>query len=400
MSTAQDAQETPQDGAIEQNKPFVSREQVSENLDRAVAFLISEQNEDGSWGSKGPQSVFEGGFALSTHASWQLAANALACSSLAGVKSPSKAEQAALEKSVRFLCTVPLPKRDSDWDIDIVWSAVYGFSTCVELLQLEAFQGKELQTLLDSRGREFLAVLLKHQALSGGWAYYDDPPFTRTPTWATSFTTAAVLPALVDAKKVLGWDIKDRVIQRAVRYVERCALPNGAYAYDLQPSSGVGGIEHINMVEGSLSRIQVCNWALARAGVKRITADRLREGLNEFFCYHKFLDHVRTRPIPHEGFHANAGYFYFFGHYYAARAIGLLPAPERAGWYQRLSPHLMKTQWKSGGASDFLRTPYMVAASTSFLIRGLQWDLDSRSTGKPSEPADTDSPTTTGEQDQ
>ncbi len=162
LAVAQDTQEAPQDGAIGQNKPFVSREQVSENMDRAVAFLISEQNEDGSWGSKGPQSVFEGGFSISTHASWQLAANALACSSLAGVKFPSEAEQAALEKSVRFLCTVPLPKRDSDWDIDIVWSAVYGFSTCVELLQLKAFQGKESQTLLDSSGKELLAVLMKH----------------------------------------------------------------------------------------------------------------------------------------------------------------------------------------------------------------------------------------------
>ncbi|MBL4771513.1 MAG: hypothetical protein JKY61_10320 [Planctomycetes bacterium] len=382
----QESEEVPQkpkkQDSEQVSSPFIPAEQVSEKLDLAVGYLIGEQNDDGSWGGQGPESVLEDGFALSTYKSWLLGAHALGCGALAGVEFRTDAEQAALEKAVRHLCTIELPKRDSDWDIDIVWSAVYGFSTCVELLQNKGFKEAQWQTLLTSRGQEFLAVLLKHQALSGGWAYYDEPPFTTTPTWATSFTTAAVLPALVDAKDVLGWSIEDRVIQRAVRYVERCALPNGAYAYDLRPNGGVRGLEDINMVEGSLSRIQVCNWALARAGVKRITHDRIREGLDEFFRFHGFLDHARTRPIPHEGFHANAGYFYFFGHYYAARAIELLPVEERRTWYQRLSPHLMKTQWKSGGASDFLRPPYMVVASTSFLIRGLQWDLDSRPRGK------------------
>ena len=56
-------------------------------------------------------------------------------------------------------------------------------------------------------------------------------------------------------------------------------------------------------------------------GVERITPEVLREGLENFFRYHQFLDHARTRPIPHEGFNANAGYFYFFGHFYAAKVI-------------------------------------------------------------------------------
>ncbi|MCA9001309.1 MAG: hypothetical protein KDB61_05260 [Planctomycetes bacterium] len=370
---AQEANENPT-----AKERFVPREEVSVNLERAITYLVIEQNEDGSWGGHGPGSVLEDGFALSTYESWQLAANALACGTLADLDRRTPEQQVALEKAVRYLCSVELPKRDSDWDIDIVWSAVYGFSTCVEILVGDALPADEFQTILNRRGNEFLAVLLKHQALSGGWAYYDDPPFATTPTWATSFTTAAVLPALVDAKAKLGWQIEDRVIERAVKYVERCALPNGAYAYDLRPNQGVRGIEDINMVEGSLARIQVCNWALYRAGVKRITYERIREGLNEFFRFHKFLDHVRTRPIPHEGFHQNAGYFYFFGHFYAARAIELLPAEERAGWYQKLSPHLMKTQWANGAASDFMRAPYAVVAGTAFLASGLSGDLQSR----------------------
>ena len=81
----------------------------------------------------------------------------------------------------------------------------------------------------------------------------------------------------------------------------------------------------------------------------------VRTGLEAFFRHRGFLDHVRTRPIPHEGFHANAGYFYFFGHYYAARVIELLPREEREAYRARLRPHLCKTQWASGALHRVVR---------------------------------------------
>ena len=354
----------------------LSREDVVQALQKAMGHLIEIQNADGSWGGGGPESTLEDNFALETYASWRLGAHAIGCMALMGSARGDLQQEQALEKAVDWLCAVSLPERDSDWDVDYVWAAVYGFSACVDLLQDKRFQVDPWVGRLEERGKEFLAVLVGHQALSGGWAYYDFAPYAKTPTWATSFTTAAVLPALFDATQKLKWEIEERVLARAVRYVDRCALPNGAYAYDLTPNLSTGGIESINQVQGSLSRIQVCNWALHRAGVKRITPEVLRKGLENFFRYHGFLDHVRTRPIPHEGFNANAGYFYFFGHYYAAKVIALLPAAERAEWYKKLSPHLAKTQWANGGASDFLRPPYMVVASTSFLLSGLQADLD------------------------
>ncbi|HRV81761.1 MAG TPA: hypothetical protein P5218_10010 [Planctomycetota bacterium] len=361
-------------GAIAQDGP--SREDVVEALGKAIGHLVDIQNPDGSWCGKGPESVLEDDFALQTYASWALGAQALACSALRGSVRGNPEQLRALERSVDSLCRVPMPERDSDWDIDYVWAAVYGLSTCVELLQDPRFQGPEWAPKIEQRGKQFLAVLIQNQALDGGWAYYDGPPYAKTPTWSTSFTTAAVLPALYDAKELLGWDLDAKVLERGKRYLERCALPNGAYSYSLEPVTGVDRLEDINQVQGSLGRIQVCNWALHRAGVRRITPEILREGLENLFRYHGFLDHARTRPIPHEGFYANAGYFYFFAHYYAAKVIALLPPAERPAWYRKLVPHLIKTQWANGGASDFLRSPYMVVASTSFLAAGLQADLD------------------------
>ncbi|MEL6429013.1 MAG: prenyltransferase/squalene oxidase repeat-containing protein [Planctomycetota bacterium] len=347
----------------------LSREAIGPVVDRAVDYLVRVQHDDGSWGDDAPK-ILELGFALNTYRSWRLASHALSTMALAkGPETPER--RAALDRAVRFLATAELPKRDSDWDIDFVWTALYGFVGCVELLQDERFSEGEFAGPLRARAETFFGVLRGHQAASGGWAYYDDPPFDVQPTWATSFCTALVLPALRDAQG-LGLDVPESMIARGVRYLERCALPNGAYTYDLDPVARINGVEHINKVEGSLGRIQVAHWARRTLGDARVTDEVLREGLEQFFEHHAYLDHVRLRPIPHEGFHANAGYFYFFAHYYAARVIELLPEEEREEWHARLRPHLAKTQRASGSASDFLGSSYTVNAGTSFMVLSLE----------------------------
>ena len=355
----------------------MAREDVGGTIDSGIGYLVSVQKEDGSWGDDAPK-MLELGFALNTYRSWRLASHAISTMALAAVdETPER--RAALEAAVRYMSTCELPLRDSDWDIDYVWTSLYGFVSCVELLGdprlAEGGTLGELQGPLAARARRFLDVLLKHQAATGGWAYYDDPPFDRQPTWATSFCTALVLPSLAAAGGH-GIEVPVRAIERARRYVERCALPSGAYTYDLDPIPRVRGVEHINLIEGSLGRTQVANWARRSLGDDRVTDEVIREGLEALFRHHGYLDHVRLRPIPHEGFHANAGYFYFFAHYYAARAINLLPVDEREIWHARLRPHLAKTQRRSGASSDFLGSSYTVNAGTSFLVLSLQAGLD------------------------
>ena len=84
------------------------------------------------------------------------------------------------------------------------------------------------------------------------------------------------------------------------------------------------------------------------------------------------------RPIPHEGYYANAGYFYYFGHYYAALAIEQLPLEEREAWHARLRPHLIKAQREDGSTSDFLDSTYMITASTSYAALALQLGMPER----------------------
>jgi hypothetical protein len=131
------------------------------------------------------------------------------------------------------------------------------------------------------------------------------------------------------------------------------------------------GGESINAVKGSLGRIQACNWALHQVGDPETTAARIRTGVEQFFAHHEFLAVARMRPIPHEAYYANAGYFFYFGHFYCSQAINLLPADEREGWHRQLRARLLPTQRANGSYCDFQGTSYMTTSSTAFATLAL-----------------------------
>lgn len=356
-------------------------------LARALEFLVRTQNADGSFGTPTIEGLWDSHYALESYYAWQYAGVALAVYGLA--LAPETAERRrTLERAAEWLVTTRFPKRPSDWDNDTMWAAVYGLVACVRIADDPRFASDAWRTRLAARGHDCAAFLVATQVPEGGWGYYDDPPFTARPKWATSFSTAAVLPALARARE-LGWvaapdsssaraaptSDDTELVRRARDYVRRCALPNGAYAYDLRPVSRFGGGEHIDSVKGSLGRIQVCNWALARVGERSITRDKLEIGLAAFFEEHRFLDVARMRPVPHEAYYANAGYFYYFGHLYAAEAIELLPVETRESFHARLRPHLVKTQRPDGSFCDYQSQSYNVAACTGMAAAALALGL-------------------------
>jgi hypothetical protein len=335
----------------------------------ALQWICDTQRADGSWGSSTPATTSELGFSIESFHAWRVASHALALEALRTAE-PNPRRADALERGLVWLCTARLPLRGSDWDNDAVWSALYGSVACAALARDARFAAPAWQELLSTRGREFVAQLERNQVPDGGWGYYDDPIYSSRPKWGTSFSTALVLPTLRSALE-LGWLEDARVLERAQRYVQACALPGGAYSYSLDPIPALRGGEHINLIKGSLGRTQVCNWALAQLGDQRVPPERLRRGLDAFFEHHRFLDVARLRPVPHEAYYQNAGYFYFFGHYYAAQAIECLPPQEREEWHRKLRPHLVKTQNQEGHVNDFFGTG-MRLASTSFLALALE----------------------------
>ncbi|MEO6710356.1 MAG: hypothetical protein ABI054_00680 [Planctomycetota bacterium] len=344
-------------------------------LERPLQFLVQTQGSDGRWGYGVTEGLLDSGYAVTSWKDWQIGAHAIALMAL--MDSPeTPARRAALEKGMDWLLAVDDPKRGNEWDNDTLWAALYTYIAVDHAANDPRFQTPAWRTKIDARAKRVLEFLANQQVPLGGWGYYDFPYPTETPKWATSFATACVVPALADGIK-LGWGVDQPMFNRARDYVRKCALPNGAYEYDLNPIPRITGGEMINNVKGSLGRIQVCNWALAATGDKSVTPDKIREGLTAFFEEHKFLDVARMRPIPHEAYYANAGYFYFFGHYYCSQAINLLPKAEREAWHAKLRPHLAKALRDDGSTSDFHIQTWSVTAGTSFAALALAAGLQS-----------------------
>lgn len=339
------------------------------SISKAVSFLLSKQNQDGSWGSSTVGSFFEMNYSNASFYAWKMAGGALCTMALLAVEE-TPARRDALERSMRWLVENPIPKRGNDWDIDNTWTSLYGFNAMVMAARDPRFQAEPWSKRIRERGIGFYEYLAAVQEPAGGWGYYEGPAISRRPTWSTSFATACVIPALLDAQ-ALGWPVDGKVTDRAVRYVQHCALPSGAYTYDYDPVPRLTGGEGINEIKGSLGRIQTCSWARRRAGDPKITDDRIRWGLEKFFEHHRFLDAARLMPVPHESWYANAGYFYYFGHYHAALEINQLPEAEREAWHAQLRRELVKTQWGDGASQDFPGSFYNVTYATSFSILAL-----------------------------
>jgi len=351
----------------------VGADEARTALNRALTWIVGKQNPDGSWGTDTVESLYELNYSPASFSAWKLAGGAISTLALLGAEETPERRK-ALDRAVEFVLQVERPRRGNDWDIDNNWAALYVTVLLEKVARDPRYQGEPWKTRIAARGAEYLQHLADQQDPLGGWGYYEGPVVSRRPTWSTSFSTACVVPALLGAKE-LGWPVDEKMLARAIEYVRRCALPNGAYEYDLSPIPSITGGESINDVKGSLGRIQVCNWARYRAQDPRVTEDKLRQGLEQFFAHHHFLDVARMRPIPHEAYYANAGYFYFFGHYYAAMVIESLPEAEREAWHARLRAEIVKAQGAEGHFVDFIGSFYSYTYATGFAALALQAGL-------------------------
>ncbi|MCG3127721.1 MAG: hypothetical protein CHACPFDD_02591 [Phycisphaerae bacterium] len=374
-----DRDAVPQRGADEPP----SAAEVERAIRKGTAFLLGAQNRDGSWGScrEAAVGIDEFWSNLETHRSWAVATTGLCCMALAGGEQ-SDAVRAAYRRGIDYVLANTDLKRPNEWDTDNIWGYVYGLQALVDDLGRIAEQDAQRRAAVRDGVESFVASLRRNQTPSGGWGYYDAfDSVTRPGSWATSFTTAVGLLGLLDARKA-GIAIEERMLLEATRAVRRCRLPNGAFAYSADAMPTTGTLEGINQVKGSLGRIQVCNLALLRAG-EEIPVEKLKVGVAHFFREHRFLDVARQRPIPHEAYYYNSGYFYFFGHYYAAQVISRLPSEDRRTFWPKLQREVIKTQEADGSMWDFYMNSYGRPYGTAYSLMVLQQSLVDRPASRP-----------------
>ena len=248
------------------------------------------------------------------------------------------------------------------------WTHAYGIQTLVRLLKRHAGDAERCRRLRKLIAQQ-IDRLGRYECVDGGWCYYDFDVHSKVTAGSTiSFVTAAVLVALREAKDA-GADVPQRLINRAMASMLRQRNPD--FSYDYGEYLKMRPRFEVNRPAGSLGRSQACNLAMRLWGDSKVTQEVLTIWLDRLFARNGWLDMGRKRPIPHESFFKVAGYFYYYGHYYAALCIEQLPAAERAPYRDQLAQVLMRVQEKDGSWWDFPLYDYHKQYGTAYALMAL-----------------------------
>ncbi len=331
--------------------------QLHTAIERGVDFLLSVQMSNGAWGSAQRTKALNIYAPVpGSHHAFRTAVTSLALMAL--LESHDQFEgskhqdiEAAIDRGQDWLLEYGKKLRRAEAEaLYNVWGHAYAIHAIVRLHR-RATGNEPLQAALRDVLLYQADMLRRFQSINGGWGYYDMEAHTQRPSSSPiSFTTATVLIALKEAESLDAQFPEDRT-QQAIDSILRQRFPDFSYAYGeylrMMPRYG------INRPAGSLGRSQACNLALRLYGDVRVTDDVLKNWLNRLYARNGWLSIGRKRPIPHESHFSIAGYFYYYGHFYAAMCIDQLPEADRPYFQDHLAHLLIPLQEKDGSWWDF-----------------------------------------------
>jgi hypothetical protein len=347
----------PEDPAPESAGPGVRARGVSAAVRQGVRFLVESQQPDGSWG-RGRESTDFDVMAMvpGSHDAFRVGTTALCTMALR-----EAGERRASKRGLEYLAKFDGVRRASPMEIYNVWAHTYALQALAR-----AWAEDRVPAYREGAGRH-LRHLERYETFAGGWNYYDFNYGTRTPSMEpTSFGTAAGLVALHEAKRA-GIEPPPALVRRALARLRETRKPDGSYLYG---SDFRYAPQHLaNRDKGSLGRTQACNEALWLWGDPGIGEREVREGLDRLFREHRFIEIGRKRQYPHEAWYLTSGYYYYFGHYYAARLLGRLGAGGELS--EKLRATILPHQEPDGSWWDYKMWDYHKPYGTAFAIMTL-----------------------------
>jgi len=344
--------------------------ELSAAIERGAGYLCRTQNRDGSWGSPRWTGGVDRDPVPGAFLSFGTATTALCLEALLAAPDSPEIKHARARAEAFLIENLPKLRRADPYNLPNVWGHAYGIQVLAELARREP-AGSARRCRLEQSIREQIKALEHFETVSGGWFYYADG-LQRPLAPSASFVNAAVLVAL-DRARPLGINMDERILTRAIRSIADQRKPDSSYLYSLSsPLDKAAAKAPINRPAGSLGRSQACNLALRLWGDKRITDAVVKEWLDRLITRNGWLDMGRKRPIPHESFAQVAGYFFYFGHYYAALCIGQLPAADRPPYQDQLGRMLVRIQESDGSWFDYPLYSYHKPYGTAFALLALE----------------------------
>ncbi len=343
---------------------------IEHAIDRGVTYLIANQNPDGSWGSPDesrPEQVYAP--LPGAHHAFKAATTALCVSSLLEAKPSDASVQKAVAKGSAWLEErLPKLKRATGDAIYNVWGHIYAVQAIVRLHDRPGQTDDQLAKY-KKLIRDQLDMLDRYESVDGGWGYYDFRAQARKPTSdSISFVNAAALIAMKEAAAI-GVPLTKRTVERAIAATLRQQKKDFSFLYGEHLKDMP--MRDVNRPAGSLGRSQACNAALRMWGDESITDNVLKNWLYRLYVRNGWLSIGRKRPIPHESWFQVAGYFYFFGHYYAGYCVELLAPEERPEYQAWLARIIIDHQEKDGSWWDYPIYGYYKAYGTAYALMTL-----------------------------
>lgn len=340
-------------------------------LEGGVAWLLAHQNEDGSWGSHHSARPIEVLASVpGSLEAFRVATTGLVLCALMEAGRDDPARERAVERGFAHLVAHGAVRRQSGMEHYNVWS--FGYA-------LRALGERLLARPDDPRAAEYRATaatlvekLGRYQSLDGGWGYLSLWGYEtfRPAATSMSFTTATILVGL-DRVRRAGVEVPPPLLEHALDAVARTRLPTGYFTYgelwNAAPAST------INRRAGAACRTPACQLAL-RLHDRAVPAAEEEAALTALLVKEaRFQRLGLRRPIPHESWYAISGYFYLYGHAYAAITLDDAPAEVRARLVPALVEAVLVCRQPDGSFWDYplysFHKPYGTAYAVIALAR-------------------------------
>lgn len=345
-------------------------EAIRGTIDKAVAWMLANQQEDGSWGSHhSPRPIEVLASVPGSQQAFKVATTALCVSALQDCSRAGDEGLAAAERGVDYLLKAYDVKRMSGLEHYNVWSFGYVLQCFGE--RMLAYPGDPRNRDMRAACRRLVEKLGTYQTLDGGWGYLSiDGIKTFQPSFTSmSFTTATILVGLSRARSA-GVELPEKLVGRAVEHVKRSRLPDGAFLYGeyLKYSPRAD----INQRPGSACRNPLCHYALRLFGEPTPQPDSMVESLRDLLVrYDRLQEASLRRPIPHESWFSISGYFYLYGQAYAALALQDLSPEEQDELWPELVDAVMVCHQPDGSFWDYPLYSYHKPYGTAFALQAL-----------------------------
>ncbi|MDQ7780408.1 MAG: terpene cyclase/mutase family protein [Planctomycetota bacterium] len=305
-------------------------------VDKALSFLASKQNRDGSFGSSYPV------------AETSLAGLAFMASGNVPGRGRYGENVARALLYMLKLAEAPGNRRGYLSETGGSRSRMHGhgyatlflaeaYGMCQETSN-SSIEPERLQAAL----RKAIKVIEESQTRYGGWGY--EPTKDISDENSVTICQAQALRACRD----VGLTVNKQVIDRAIDYIRKCQNPDGSFKYSLHYDSAGGTFP---LAAGSLATL---NYA-GLYDVKELTVS------------YQFL--MKHKPTKEGGIQQmSGGYSYFYyAHFYAVLAMYYAGGAYWEEWFPAIRDHLIESQSDTGAWTHDISPEYCTACGALIL---------------------------------